>query len=520
MYASPERLDGLPYGFPADVWAFGLCLLEIALGRNPIPSSSTDLLSIREAIMHGAPMVDGTTLTEGGQALSVPLSSLVGQCLRIHAADRKRAHELLDLLGGGEAAATREAKAQCDVACDVTGGSANGVSGGGAGGGAGGGGDGGAGGGAGGGAVGGAGGASGIQPKDVGTDAVQTMRVAGSKFVLPSRYKVLQPGNSWSGGSTVTAQDQDDQDEKVLIRKHAGLFDDHLDCKRLLVELKVMRHFAQIETILSVRAILPPDPKGEPWSDVYLVLEHMPTNLHTIIRSKQPLSDEHNQYLTYQLLHGLRALHTAGLVHRDLKPNTLLVNDASALKISGFESVATATRWPTSAAALTEYVVTRWYGPTELTQCPASAKYMHSMHGIKCCIVCGAGTALPSSSSRMVLMTGRSTCGLREPSLRSCWAGGPCCQGRTTSISCGSSWSCLAIPLRLTLPWSRTHRLSSTSMRCRTMSLALSRSVSQRPTPRQSSCSKLCSSSIRRGASAQLRPPSTATLPSCTTRSR
>ena len=34
-YMSPERLEGKPYSFPADIWALGLTLLEAATGRYP-----------------------------------------------------------------------------------------------------------------------------------------------------------------------------------------------------------------------------------------------------------------------------------------------------------------------------------------------------------------------------------------------------------------------------------------------------------------------------------------------------
>ncbi|RYY71159.1 hypothetical protein EON63_21955, partial [archaeon] len=33
---SPERIDGKEYGLAADVWAFGLTLVTLALGKLPL----------------------------------------------------------------------------------------------------------------------------------------------------------------------------------------------------------------------------------------------------------------------------------------------------------------------------------------------------------------------------------------------------------------------------------------------------------------------------------------------------
>jgi serine/threonine protein kinase len=35
-YMSPERIDGREYSYPSDIWAFGLSLLAVALGKMPI----------------------------------------------------------------------------------------------------------------------------------------------------------------------------------------------------------------------------------------------------------------------------------------------------------------------------------------------------------------------------------------------------------------------------------------------------------------------------------------------------
>merc|ERR1719316_1532809 len=113
--------------------------------------------------------------------------------------------------------------------------------------------------------------------------------------------------------------------------------------------------------------MMPPPGKAEDWKDIYLVTELLDTDLHYIIHSKQALSDDHIQYFVYQILRGLKAVHSAKVLHRDLKPGNLLVNKNCDLKICDF-GLARAID-PTEEKkdlGLTEYVVTRWYRAPEL----------------------------------------------------------------------------------------------------------------------------------------------------------
>jgi len=54
------------------------------------------------------------------------------------------------------------------------------------------------------------------------------------------------------------------------------------------------------------------------FDDVYIVSELMDTDLNQIIRSDQPLSDDHVQYFIYQILRALKYIHSANVLHRDL----------------------------------------------------------------------------------------------------------------------------------------------------------------------------------------------------------
>lgn len=62
----------------------------------------------------------------------------------------------------------------------------------------------------------------------------------------------------------------------------------------------------------------------------------MDTDLTQIIKSDQPLTEEHYKFFLYQLLRGLKYIHSAQIVHRDLKPRNLLVNSNCDLKICDF----------------------------------------------------------------------------------------------------------------------------------------------------------------------------------------
>ena len=98
-----------------------------------------------------------------------------------------------------------------------------------------------------------------------------------------------------------------------------------------------------------------------------IFLELMECDLAAIIRSGQPLTDAHFQSFIYQILCGLKYIHSANVLHRDLKPGNLLVNADCELKICDFGLARGFSIDPEeNAGYMTEYVATRWYRAPEI----------------------------------------------------------------------------------------------------------------------------------------------------------
>lgn len=100
------------------------------------------------------------------------------------------------------------------------------------------------------------------------------------------------------------------------------------------------------------------------FQDIYIVTDLMESDLERIISSSQPLSDAHFQYFLYQILRGMKFIHSGNVLHRDLKPSNLLVNSNCDLSICDF-GLARGVEMAHNED-LTEYVVTRWYRAPEL----------------------------------------------------------------------------------------------------------------------------------------------------------
>jgi len=154
---------------------------------------------------------------------------------------------------------------------------------------------------------------------------------------------------------------------KVAIKRVTRLFQDLIDAKRILREVKLLRHLSMHENVVGLVDIMTAPPETEDFHSLYIVTHLFECDLDRIINSAQALSDQHAQYFVYQMLRGLKMIHSASVLHRDLKPSNLLVNSNCDLAICDFGLARGVADLPASSTgSLTEYVVTRWYRAPEL----------------------------------------------------------------------------------------------------------------------------------------------------------
>ncbi|KAJ1393488.1 mitogen-activated protein kinase, partial [Ochromonadaceae sp. CCMP2298] len=168
------------------------------------------------------------------------------------------------------------------------------------------------------------------------TAQFHTVSLGGyNSFHIDQRYTNLEPMGDGSYGFVARATDTV-SGQNVAISKVKDTFLDVGDARRILWEMRLLNHFDRHTNIIKVQDVMTSPPNAQHFDDIYIVTDLMESDLGRIIRSHQILTDQHMQYFLFQILRGLKHVHSADVLHRDLKPSTLRVNANCDLALCNF----------------------------------------------------------------------------------------------------------------------------------------------------------------------------------------
>lgn len=179
-------------------------------------------------------------------------------------------------------------------------------------------------------------------------------------FEVEQRYSVKAIIGHGAYGTVCSGLDLRTK-QPVAIKKVHKIFQHRSLARRTLRELIFLRCFEH-ENIMNLHRVMRPN--RDRIASLYMVCEHMETDLAMVIRSPQALSDDHCQFFLYQVLRGLKYIHSASVMHRDLKPRNLLVNSNCDLKICDFGLGRVIPN--DIKVRMSDYIATRWYRAPEV----------------------------------------------------------------------------------------------------------------------------------------------------------
>jgi len=115
----------------------------------------------------------------------------------------------------------------------------------------------------------------------------------GNKFAsweVQDKYVVEKVVGSGSYGSVAKAKCVK-TGKKVAIKKMDNIFDDEIDCKRILREVSLLRKLKHPCVVNLIELLMPADP--ETFSTIYVVLEYADSDMKKILKSSLHLEILH-----------------------------------------------------------------------------------------------------------------------------------------------------------------------------------------------------------------------------------
>jgi len=183
------------------------------------------------------------------------------------------------------------------------------------------------------------------------------------KHVL-RKYEVAQKLGKGAYGIVWKAHDKKTK-EVVALKKIFDAFQNATDAQRTYREVIFLQQMGNHENIVQLQNVL----KADNDRDIYLIFEYMETDLHAVIRANI-LEEIHKQYIMYQSFKALMYMHSAELVHRDMKPSNLLLNSECLMKVADFGLARSllddSKDDDVKPPVMTDYVATRWYRAPEI----------------------------------------------------------------------------------------------------------------------------------------------------------
>jgi serine/threonine protein kinase len=158
---------------------------------------------------------------------------------------------------------------------------------------------------------------------------------------VPWRYQVQQVVGAGSSGTVVKALDCV-TGRHVAIKRILNVFDCTTNARRVLREIQLLRHLAS-PNVAAVAApdgfvgiaqlhtfLVPPCPFM--FNDVFVVMEMLDVNLFDAMRCAT-LTSDHVRVFMFQLLRGVEWMHRCGVLHRDIKPQNIMLKADCTLKL-------------------------------------------------------------------------------------------------------------------------------------------------------------------------------------------
>jgi mitogen-activated protein kinase 15 len=176
---------------------------------------------------------------------------------------------------------------------------------------------------------------------------------------IARRYEMIQRLGKGAYGVVWRARDRD-TGQIVALKKVFGAFQNNIDSQRTYREITILRQLKGHPLIVGLLAVH----RAENDSDLYLVFELMDTDVHAVIRAGI-LLDVHQRYIFWQLCCALKYVHSAGVIHRDLKPGNILIRSDAAIKVCDF-GLSRVIQDNGPPDQLTDYIATRWYRAPEI----------------------------------------------------------------------------------------------------------------------------------------------------------